>query len=119
MANPAFATKELLLIDSVLRKEKRKARDGQPLTQEDIDGLSKEMASQLDTSPQATGPSVEVKMEKKGKYAGEITIRITGIPAKDADEALEKFRKFIGNQLRDADSKVRKQFLKTAKITLG
>lgn len=108
----------MAVLDVTLREEKARARDlSQPGTMAYIRRVRREFKKIDPVSTAVVVVKAGGKMAKnEERYTAEVSFKITGIPAKDMDEALEKFRKYLGNNLRDSDSGLRKRFLKTAVV---
>lgn len=106
---------DLVVMDAVLRREKEKVLkacdnpvDYVKSVLDGVRGLKNSVALLVDAIQE------EPMKHKKGQdtWTCSITFKVKGVPGKNKAEALDNFRKWIGNQLRDVNSKIRKRFLK-------
>ena len=108
--------KDLLVMDASLRNDKSKARNLDPSNPRFVESLRSEL-NKLGVPVQAIEVNAVKEKHmtlKKGQdtWTCSITFKLRGVPGKSQKEAIEAFRKWIGNQLRDASSKIRKEFFK-------
>lgn len=112
----------MAVLDATLREEKAKAAElsdpGGKAFATRIKKIHREFQKAQQTAALVSlkvGEDMAAKKED-ARFTAEVTFRIKGIPAKDVEEALEKFRKYLGNNLRETDSPIRKKFLKTVVV---